>query len=1122
MKISVYQEQYKSGQAHHTPGQIGFGYDVEKFKNLGNTLVNAAFKKVEQDDVINSARIEADTMLAADKMYREFQETANPDDFEGDVETQRNNIQNLIQQQAKNFKLPKSQNAFIEKMTRGLEEQYMGNTLRYSYDLQETQFKKKVQEGFDSYKAQLLSGNTFITIEDVMNSTRETSEALAQRYYIPQSKLQEYLDNQNTSIVKSYAYGMVDKDPALVRDLLVGNSFDKFRAYKESIGQGFNMESFWQDAELQKEYRESEFGAKWTEAVKYLDYDTRVDLWKMANNELIRQEKEAAKQRLLQNSMSDFDLDKQLDAAIAQGKKDGKLLLKIAGNTKVTYQDDEALGTKGKAISMGDISYGPLSKGNSFTQNAKDFAGGISGSISARGYETVLTSSLRPGDKTSKHQDGSACDIQVMGKDGKLSEQGLIEAYKAAVKNYGNNLRKGGTLFEVDPSRLASIKAQLEAEGVDTSYVNWSQSKQYGESAFKENSQHIHFGINKNADYKVTNSGGGVEYQFKTQHGKQRYRQKCAAGKSPQEAYDAARQDELKIFTAIEEYNLTQRIVTSKDSNGNLLDPAYYGRVLQQQKQAITADKNMSDTDRIIALSAIEKAENNIPKLQQLYREDTTTFMIETGQAKTPEEAAVMQIKNYGISPEEVMMMSNDEAKVKAEQLLKLPPDQAIMYVKSNAVNPATLRQIGKFLDPNDSKANMIMYAAMATPTMTGQIISALKDWDNVDKAIKQNPKMFPTNWKAQVIGDFQKNNTIKSYLADVAKTNPQESTKLLDAMASIYAARVYAGATDKKALIDDIAKNLIGANFNTVTVDTPRQGKTSLNVATSFQGNDLYKIKRVSDMASKIGVNPDAIGLARGLATGTGSAASKALAEESNIARRHELDSMIKTSKLSSTPDGLNAMWTWEDAKGIAAGSAMYNGSTGKPLQMPYRELKQIYDEAYSLTESWRNKGKDQYGRPLNTYSIPGGGKYHSIYGTSQAKAMDAAIEHLLTTKYSWLNRTEYTNIKNKSSATGGAANIYGFDYKGNIDLTNRPRVRNSDGSISTVRSISYSATINGKQKEILIPTVSDEGKILSNEEAIKYWKAKGKHLGVYNSRKEANNAARKLHEQQAEFYGI
>lgn len=1011
MKISVYQEQYKSGQAHHDPGKIGFGYDVESFRNLGNTLVSASYKKLENDDIASSARIEADTMLAASKMYRDFEANADPDNFDGDIETQQANIQNLIQQQSQKFKLPKSQAAFVEKMTRGLEEQYMGKTLNYSYTLQEEQFKKNIQEGFDAQKAQLLAGNSFITVEDVMSNIRASSIALAQKYHIPQDKLQEYLDKQNTSIVKSYAYGMVDKDPALVRDLLVGNSFDKFRAYKESQGQGFSMDDFWQNTELQEEYRDSDFGAKWTEAVKYLDYDTRVDLWKMANNELSRQEKEAAKQRLLENSMSDWELDKQKEAAISQANKDGRLLLKITGNTKVTYEDDDALGTKGQAISMGQISLGHISKGNHVTQNAKDFAGGISGSISARGYKIVLTSNVRPNDYDSKHKDGSACDIQVMGKDGKLSEQGLIEAYKAAVKNYGNNMRKGGTLFEVDPSRLQSIKAQLEAEGVDTSYVNWAQSAKYGADALKEKRQHIHFGIDRGANYKISNSGKGVEYQFKTQHGKQRYLQKRAAGKSPQEAYDAARQDELEIFTAMAEYNLTQGIVQTKNSDGTLLDPAFYGRELQRQKQAITADKNMSDTDRIIALAAIEKAENNLPKLQQMYREDTSTFMIETGQAKTPEEAAIMQMKNYRISSEEVMMMSNEEAKVKADQLInKLPPEQAVAYVKSNAVNPATLRQIGKFIE-DDSKGNLILYSAMASPAMTSQIITALKDWDNVKKAIQQNPKMFPTSWKQQVIGEFQKNNVIKSYLADVAKTNPQESTKILDAMSSIYAARIYAGATDKKALIDDIAKNLIGVNFNTVTVKSPRQGNTSLNVSTAFQGNDLYKIKRVSDMVSSIGINPNAIGLVPELSTSTGGAASKALADEANITRRHQLDSMIKSSKLSGTPDGMNAMFTWEDAKGVAAGSAIYNKNTGRPLQISYRDMTQIYNEAYKLKESWKNKTS-------NTYAIPSG-KYWGLYGGTETNAMNAALEHVITTKYNWLNTTDYTTLKKAQPRT-------------------------------------------------------------------------------------------------------
>lgn len=86
-----------------------------------------------------------------------------------------------------------------------------------------------------------------------------------------------------------------------------------------------------------------------------------------------------------------------------------------------------------------------------------------------------------------------------------------------------------------------------------------------------------------------------------------------------------------------------------------------------------------------------------------------------------------------------------------------------------------------------------------------------------------------------------------------------------------------------------------------------------------------------------------------------------------------------------------------------------------------------------------------------------------------------------------------------------------------GNIDLARRPVVKNKDGTISTVRSIS----VNVDGAEVLIPTVSDDGKVLDNAAAIALFRRTGRHLGRFRTPEAATFYAERLHDEQARMYG-
>lgn len=87
-----------------------------------------------------------------------------------------------------------------------------------------------------------------------------------------------------------------------------------------------------------------------------------------------------------------------------------------------------------------------------------------------------------------------------------------------------------------------------------------------------------------------------------------------------------------------------------------------------------------------------------------------------------------------------------------------------------------------------------------------------------------------------------------------------------------------------------------------------------------------------------------------------------------------------------------------------------------------------------------------------------------------------------------------------------------------GNIDLNSRPQVPMPGGGYATIRSMSFSP--DGRA-EVLIPTISDDGRVMSEEEAIQTYFRTGRHLGIFRDPASAAEYAERLSDRQGRHYG-
>ena len=103
---------------------------------------------------------------------------------------------------------------------------------------------------------------------------------------------------------------------------------------------------------------------------------------------------------------------------------------------------------------------------------------------------------------------------------------------------------------------------------------------------------------------------------------------------------------------------------------------------------------------------------------------------------------------------------------------------------------------------------------------------------------------------------------------------------------------------------------------------------------------------------------------------------------------------------------------------------------------------------------------------------------------------------------------------IREMASSTGKT--YPGQIEPGNIDIVNRPRVPRQSGATSTLATI----VVGFDDGHVVLPTVSDDGRMMTEQEAIETYRKTGKHLGKFSDLQQAVSASELLHKQQESMF--